>query len=139
MIVLVHGVPDTPHLWQRLIASLQLEEADYFAPALPGFGSDWPDGFTPTKDNYADWLVSQIIDAGGGAPVDIVGHDWGALLTLRAASLRPDLIRSWCVTNAVIDPAYRGHRVARMWATPLLGELVMLGMRNPQPPQKRTN
>jgi pimeloyl-ACP methyl ester carboxylesterase len=52
------------------------------------------------------------------------------LLALRVASLRPDLIRTWCVTNAVIDPDYRGHKAARMWATPLLGEFVMMNMRN---------
>src|SRR3546814_6963007 len=39
--------------------------------------------------------------------------------------LRPDLIRSWAVSNAVIDPDYRGHRIARIWNTPILGELFM--------------
>ena len=130
MIIFVHGVPDTPHLWHRLISSLQLSDADYFAPALPGFGCDWPEGFEPDKDYYAEWLINQVINAGHGEPVDIVGHDWGSLLTLRVASLRPDLIRSWCVANAVIDPNYRGHRTARMWATPILGEIVMLALRN---------
>ncbi|MDX1293113.1 MAG: alpha/beta hydrolase [Hyphomonas sp.] len=124
----VHGVPDTPHLWEPLVAELGLGAGEYLAPALPGFGCPRPDGFSATKEAYTDWLVGQMEAAGGN--VDIVGHDWGALLTLRAVSLRPDLVRSWCVTNAVIDPDYRGHAMARRWATPLLGELVMLGMRN---------
>ncbi len=128
MILFVHGVPDTPALWRPLIAALGLTGGDVRAPALPGFGCPVPLGFSCTKDAYAAWLVGQIEAA--GAPVHLVGHDWGALLVLRAASLRPDLIKTWCVTNAVIDPAYRGHRTARMWATPLLGELVMLGMRD---------
>ena len=128
MILFIHGVPDTPRLWQPLTGALGLGAADYRAPALPGFGCPRPEGFAATKDAYADWLVSEMEAA--GQPVDIVGHDWGALLVLRAASLRPDLVRSWCVTNAVIDPEYRGHRTARMWATPLLGEFVMLNMRN---------
>lgn len=128
MIVFVHGVPDTPRLWKPLVAALSLQTEDYRAPALPGFGTPVPDGFACTKDAYADFLVGEIEAL--GTPVHLVGHDWGALLALRAASLRPDLIRSWCVTNAVIDPDYRGHRTARMWATPLLGEFVMLNMRN---------
>lgn len=128
MIVFVHGVPDTPRLWKPLVAALSLQTDDYRAPALPGFGTPVPAGFACTKDAYADFLVGEIESL--GTPVHLIGHDWGALLALRAASLRPDLIRSWCVTNAVIDPDYRGHRTARMWATPLLGELVMLGMRN---------
>lgn len=128
MIFFVHGVPDTPLLWEPLIGALGLGADDYLAPALPGFGTEKPPAFRSTKDEYAAWLITQMEAA--GEPLHIVGHDWGALLTLRVASLRPDLIKSWCVTNAVIDPDYSGHRTARMWATPLLGEFVMLNMRN---------
>src|SRR3546814_10180556 len=39
--------------------------------------------------------------------------------------LRPDLIRSWASPNAVIDPNYRGHPIARIWNTPVLGEIFM--------------
>lgn len=132
MIVFIHGVPDTPALWDPLIAALGLKPGDYIAPALPGFGIPVPAGFTCTKDAYAAWLIDQLEAAArtAGKPVHLVGHDWGALLALRAASLRPDLIASWCVTNAVIDPDYRGHETARMWATPILGELAMLAIRN---------
>ena len=131
-ILLVHGVPDTPHLWQPLIATLGLKSDEYSAPALPGFGCPRPEGFAATKEAYTDWLISEMETAvtNSGGPIHIFGHDWGALLTLRACSLRPDLVASWAVSNAVIDSQYSGHRVARMWATPLLGELVMMGMRN---------
>ena len=128
MILFVHGVPDTPVLWQPLVKALGLQPDSYKALALPGFAAPLPAGFTSSKDAYAGWLVEQMESV--GEPVHIVGHDWGALLVLRAVCLRPDLVSSWCVTNAVIDPEYNGHRTARMWATPLLGELVMLGMRN---------
>ncbi|HPE48652.1 MAG TPA: alpha/beta hydrolase [Hyphomonas sp.] len=128
MIVFIHGVPDTPALWAPLTGALGLQPADYSAPALPGFGTPLPAGFSCTKDAYAEHLVGHI--EGLGTKVHLVGHDWGALLALRVASLRPDLVRSWCVTNAVIDPDYRGHQTARMWATPLLGEFIMLNMRN---------
>lgn len=130
-VVFVHGVPDTPVMWQPLIAALGLQEGEYFAPALPGFEAAAPSGFACTKDAYADWLIGQIeaeVQRSGG-PVDMVGHDWGALLTLRVASLRPDLVRSFAVANAVIDPQYSGHRMARLWATPVLGEFVMLASR----------
>lgn len=128
MILFVHGVPDTEILWQPLIRAMGLQPDSCRALSLPGFGKPVPAGFTCTKDAYAGWLVAQMEAA--GEPVHIVGHDWGALLVLRAASMRPDLVSSWCVTNAVIDKEYTGHRTARMWATPLLGELVMLSMRN---------
>jgi pimeloyl-ACP methyl ester carboxylesterase len=128
MKVFIHGVPDTPHLWKPLVAALGLQPAEYRALALPGFGTPVPAGFTCTKDAYVDHLIGEIEKL--GEKIDLVGHDWGALMSLRIASLRPDLIRTWCVTNAVIDPDYRGHKTARMWATPLMGEFVMLNMRN---------
>lgn len=127
MILFMHGVPDTPFMWTPLIAALGLSEGDYCAPALPGFTAAPPAGFGATKDAYADWLISEIVKANtrNGGPIDIVGHDWGALLTQRAISLRPDLIRSWVASNALIDPDYRWHKLARMWQTPILGEFVM--------------
>ena len=57
MIVFVHGVPDTPALWEPLIAALGLKPGEWLAPALPGFGRAVPAGFTCTKDAYADWLA----------------------------------------------------------------------------------
>ena len=126
-VVFVHGVPDTPFMWSPLTTALGLGEADVHAPALPGFGNPLPKGFPATKEAYTDWLIEQIepVAAANGGQVDIVGHDWGALLTLRVCSLRPDLFRSFVVANALIDPEYTGHSAARMWATPVLGEISM--------------
>ena len=96
------------------------------APCLPGFCVSCPDGFRSTKDEYAEWLVHLLQDQyAAHGPIDICGHDWGALLTLRAVSLRPDLINSWAISGAAIDPDYRGHAVAHIWNTPLLGEVAM--------------
>jgi pimeloyl-ACP methyl ester carboxylesterase len=128
VILFLHGVPDTPALWRPLISALGLSPDAWLTPALPGFGSSIPQRFKGTKDAYVTWLIDEMERV--GEPVHLVGHDWGALLVLRAASLRADLVSSWCVTNAVIDAEYRGHRTARAWATPLLGELAMLAMQN---------
>ncbi|MGJ4895971.1 MULTISPECIES: alpha/beta hydrolase [unclassified Bradyrhizobium] len=121
--IFVHGVPDTPAIWGPLIAALGETVA---VPALPGFDGDAPPGFACTKDAYADWLVA-LLEAQHAAvgPLDLVGHDWGALLVLRAASLRPGLVRSWAVAGGALDPDYRGHRIARIWNTPVLGEIFM--------------
>ncbi|MEO6394067.1 MAG: alpha/beta hydrolase, partial [Pyrinomonadaceae bacterium] len=61
-------------------------------------------------------------------PVDLVGHDWGALLVLRCVSLHPDLVRSWAAGAAPIDAKYTWHEAARMWQTPGMGEQVMAMM-----------
>lgn len=122
----LHGVPDSPVIWRPLLAALDLRDTPVAVPALPGFTAPLPTGFPATKEAYADWAVGQAeaLFAAHG-PIDIVGHDWGALIAQRAAMLRPDLFRSWTVSNAVIDPDYRGHRVARIWNTPILGEIFM--------------
>lgn len=123
----VHGVPDSPAIWKPVLAELGLDPALTHVPGLPGFRSPAPPAFGSTKDEYAQWLLGEVekLHAAHG-PIDVVGHDWGALLAMRAASLRPELFRTWTVSNAVIDPEYRGHRVARMWHTPVVGEFVML-------------
>ncbi|WP_260580450.1 alpha/beta fold hydrolase [Sphingopyxis sp. PET50] len=122
----LHGVPDSPLIWDPLLGELGLGDTPVAVPALPGFTAPLPAGFPATKEAYADWAVreAEALFAAHG-PIDIVGHDWGALIAQRVAMLRPDLIRSWAISNAVIDPDYRGHRLARIWNTPLLGEIFM--------------
>lgn len=132
MHVFIHGVPDTPYMWTPLIEALELEDHEYETPGLPGFVGPAPESFGCTKEEYADWLIrriERIVEQTGG-PVHLVGHDWGAILALRIASRRPDLFKTWAVANALIDTEYRGHRLARIWATPILGELFMLVSRN---------
>ena len=123
--IFVHGVPDSPEVWRPLLSVLDDVVPAPECVALPGFVSPPPQGFSATKDAYTDWLIGEIETAAQETPIDLVGHDWGALLTLRAASLRPELVRSWAISGAVIHPDYRGHQAARAWNTPLLGEFVM--------------
>ena len=121
--IFLHGVPNTPAIWQPLIDQLGQPVT---TPCLPNFCGPALDGFDCTKDAYAQWLVGFLESRyNSEGPIDLVGHDWGALLTLRAASLRPDLIRSWTICGAAIDPAYRGHLLARLWNTPVVGEVIM--------------
>lgn len=122
----LHGVPDSPAIWRPLLKILELRPGHAFAPAVPGFQNALPLGFAATKDAYVTWAISQLEPLFlAYGPVDLVGHDWGALILQRVAMLRPDLVRSWVAINAVIEPEYRGHRVARIWSTPILGEMAM--------------
>ncbi len=121
----VHGVPDTHRLWDPLIA--ELGTGDWRVLSLPGFGTAPPPGFDSHMDSYAEWLIDQVTQA--DRPAHIVGHDWGGLLTLRVAHLRPDLFASWSVLNASLYPGLKWHRLARLWQTPWKGELAMMLMR----------
>ena len=118
MIVFVHGVPETAAIWRKLQAVINRPST---AIALPGFGCAVPDGFTPTKDAYAEWLVAEL-DA-IGEPVDLVGHDWGAGLTFRVATAFGDRLHSWVAdVGNIAHPDYVWHDFAKIWQTPGDGE-----------------
>ena len=119
--VFVHGVPDTHRVWQDLIERLQRN--DVIALSLPGFGSATPPGFDCTKEAYSGWLLEELRRIPG--PIDLVGHDWGGLLTVRAVSLEPLLVRTWAAGAAPLDPEYEWHKAAKIWQTPGVGEQMM--------------
>ena len=119
--IFVHGVPDTERVWHAVLS--RLRRRDVVTLSLPGFGNTPPAGFDATKDAYAAWLVEQI--AARGERVDLVGHDWGAILVVRAACLRPDLVRSWAMGSGPLDADYVWHKTARLWQTPEVGEQFM--------------
>lgn len=126
--VFVHGVPERAAIWDDLREHLRRD--DHIAVALPGFGTPVPGGFDCTMDEYAAWLTAGVESlAAAKGPVDLVGHDWGGLLTLRVASTRPDLVRSWCSDAAgMFDPGASWNAAARILQTEGAGEEFMAGM-----------
>jgi pimeloyl-ACP methyl ester carboxylesterase len=94
-LALVHGFPETSAVWRPLQARL---DRDSVAIALPGLGALQPTGFTATKDAYAAALAGALAQLEG--PLDVVGHDIGALLTLRIATAFDVPLRSWAVDVA---------------------------------------
>jgi pimeloyl-ACP methyl ester carboxylesterase len=126
MIVFLHGVPETSALWDKVREEFDEETASL---SLPGFGCARPPDFGATKDDYANWLITELEKF--DAPVDLVGHDWGALLTYRIATTRGDLLRSWTadIANGV-HPDVRWHQFAKVWQTPGEGEAYFQAIRD---------
>jgi pimeloyl-ACP methyl ester carboxylesterase len=117
--VFVHGVPETPEVWDPIVSLLH--RTDVLALRLPGFGEAAPKGFGATKEEYTAWLIDEL--GAIGEPVDAVGHDWGGGFVLRVACTRPDLVRCWVSDVAgILDPAYVWHDLAQIWQTPGAGE-----------------
>ena len=117
----VHGVPETSAIWTGVRALL---DAPSVAVALPGFGTPRPAGFTATKDAYASWLASELDRLDG--PIDLVGHDWGALLTMRVATAFDVPLRSWAVDVAPnFHPDFAWHPRAQVLQAPGEGERAM--------------
>lgn len=116
--VFVHGVPETRIVWDVVREGLG---QDSVAVSLPGFGAPVPAGFGATKDDYADWLATELERTDG--PIDLVGHDFGGQLCLRLVTGFGAPVRSWAVDLAnVFHPRYVWHRTARICQTPGAGE-----------------
>jgi pimeloyl-ACP methyl ester carboxylesterase len=118
MIVFVHGVPETDRIWAKVRRAIGRESV---ALSMPGFGCPRPDHFGATMDDYAGWLVGELDGIDG--PIDLVGHDWGALLTYRVATAHGDRLHSWIAdVGNVAHPDYEWHAFAKVWQTPTEGE-----------------
>ena len=127
--VFVHGVMETAAVWRRLQQQLP---SPSIALELPGFGTSLPAGFLPSKEAYADWLINELHAMDG--PVDLVGHDWGALLALRVATGDEVRLRSWTVDVAgVFHPDYVWHPWAASLLLPGAGEAVLAQLRTSAP------
>ena len=128
-VVFVHGLPETREIWDPLREVL---DRDSVAVALPGFGTGRPEGFAGTKDAYAHWLAGKLDQL--QEPIDIVGHDIGALLTMRIASAFEVPLRSWTVDVAnIFHPRFAWPERVHRLQTPELGEQMLKEAREAAP------
>ena len=121
--VFVHGVPETPAVWEPMAANLERDDVAFLQ--MPGFGCSLPDGFDPTMYTYADWLAEELQ---AFDEVDLVVHDWGALLALKVLADQPANVRSWATDMGDLGEDFRWHDTARVWQTPGDGEALIDGM-----------
>jgi pimeloyl-ACP methyl ester carboxylesterase len=119
-IVWLHGVPTNADDWLPF-----LEQAGGYAPDLPGFGRSSKRGDGDfTLDGYARF-AGAFVDALGLERVSLVVHDWGAA-ALAWAAANPERIERLVVIDAVpLLAGYRWHRMARLWRTRGVGEVVI--------------
>jgi len=127
--VFVHGFPETNTIWDPLRSLLDGESV---ALALPGFGVPRAAGFSATKDAYADWLAGELRAIEG--PLDLVGHDVGALLTLRVVSAYDVEVRSYAVDVApIFHPGSVWSERTQQLQTPGIGEELLRAVRETPP------
>jgi pimeloyl-ACP methyl ester carboxylesterase len=102
-----------------------LERTGGLAPDLPGFGrTGKAANLDYTIDGYADF-IERFLELVHVDRVSLVVHDWGSV-GLAFAQRHPERVARLIVINAIpFLPGYRWHRTARIWRTPLLGELAM--------------
>ncbi|MDO9407736.1 alpha/beta fold hydrolase [Patulibacter sp.] len=123
-VVFVHGNPGAGEDWAGLQGRLP-DGIRAIAPDMPGFGSaDAPEDFDYTVDGYATHLAG-LLDALGITRAHLVLHDFGGPWGLAWAARRPAQVGSLVLLNtgALVD--YSWHRLARIWRTPVVGEILM--------------
>jgi pimeloyl-ACP methyl ester carboxylesterase len=124
-VVFVHGNPGSSQDWMAL-GSLVAGFARVVAPDMPGFGrADKPVGFPYTVDGYARHLGA-VLDSLGVTRAHLVLHDFGGPWGLVWAATHPARYASTTIINCGVLPGYEWHRFARIWRTPVLGELSQL-------------
>jgi pimeloyl-ACP methyl ester carboxylesterase len=145
-VVFVHGNPGTGHDWDDLLPRVGAF-ARVLAPDMPGFGdADKPRDFSYTVDGYARHLGG-LLDQLGVRRAHLVLHDFGGPWGLAWAAAHPDAFASLTLVNIGVLIGYRWHRYARIWRTPVLGELFqatttrwafrqLLGRENPRLPRE---
>jgi pimeloyl-ACP methyl ester carboxylesterase len=124
-IVFVHGNPGSRLDWFDLVGA-----AGRFARAvafdMPGFGqADKPRDFLFTVSGFAGFIEGALVQL-GIERVHLVVHDFGGPFGLAWAAAHPDSFVSVVLVNTPPISGYRWHLLAKMWRTPVLGELTHL-------------
>jgi len=116
----VHGVPTNSDDYLDF-----LPHTGGFAPDLPGFGrSGKPAHFPYSIQGFCDLLEAFLAERGVDR-YSLFVHDWGGA-ALGLAQRAPERLEKLVICNSVpLLPGYRWHRIARIWRTPLAGELFM--------------
>lgn len=123
-VLFVHGNPGSGGDWAELISKLA-PFTRVLAPDMPGFGSaEKPRNFNYTVEGYAAHLEA-LLKNRGVERVHLVLHDFGGAWGMAWATAHAERVASVTLFNIGILRGYRWHHLARIWRTPLVGEIFM--------------
>ena len=124
-VVFVHGNPGPMDDFEALIPDVAALTRT-IAVDMPGFGrADHPREFDFSVAGYAKHLAG-LLDQLEVRRAHLVLHDFGGGFGLRFAASHPDRVASITLINTGILQGYRWHKYAKIWQTPVLGELFQL-------------
>jgi pimeloyl-ACP methyl ester carboxylesterase len=122
-VVCVHGNPGPKDDFVPLLTGLD-PRIRAIAPDMPGYGlADRLPDFDYTVAGYARHLDG-LLEALRIERAHLVLHDFGGGWGLRWAADHPGRVGSITLIGIGVMEGYRWHRFARVWQTPVLGELV---------------
>ncbi len=124
-VVFLHGNPGSADDWARLVGAVGETGMRAVAFDLPDFGETIaPVGFEYTNSGYSAF-VGQALAALGIERVHLVLHDLGGPIGMVWAATSPDAVASVTLIDTGVLPGYKWHRLARVWRTPVVGEVFM--------------
>jgi pimeloyl-ACP methyl ester carboxylesterase len=125
--VYVHGNPGSRLDWLDLVARTG-EFARAIALDMPGFGdADKPHPRDyPYRARHLGLHLAGVLEQLGVRRAHFIGHDFGGPFAIAAALHKPALAGSLSFINTGLLRGYRWHKWARIWRTPVVGELYML-------------
>ncbi len=122
-VVFVHGNPGSADEWAPFVEAAAGVGQRAVAFDLPDFGETISaPGFEHTAPGYAAWIDAAFA-ALGIERVHLVLHDFGGPIGLVWAEANGDRLASVTLIDTGVLPGYKWHRLARIWRTPVLGEI----------------
>jgi pimeloyl-ACP methyl ester carboxylesterase len=122
-VVFLHGNPGSADDWEPLVGAVGASGLRALAFDLPDFGETIaPAGFEHSAPGYAGF-VDAALAALGVERVHFVLHDFGGPIGLTWIASHADRLASLTLIDIGILPGYKWHRLARIWRTPVLGEI----------------
>lgn len=106
-VLLLHGFPETSHMWVGLMERLANEGYRCLAPDQRGYSPGArPEGVENYRyiDIASDALA--IADAWGVERFHLVGHDWGATCGWAVLALQPERVLSWTALSIPHQAAF---------------------------------
>lgn len=113
-VLLLHGFPDSVHLWRGQIPALAEAGHQTIAFDLRGFGrSDRPADVDAYRIELSVRDAMAVLDSIGVERATVVGHDWGAVVAWALAAAAPERVER-LVALSVGHPA--GFWAPSQWA-----------------------
>jgi pimeloyl-ACP methyl ester carboxylesterase len=103
VLLLLHGVPTSSRMYQRMLESALAKKYRLIAPDFPGFGhSSWPSPkeFSYTFDNLAQ-VTEKFAEVLNLRRYTLFLHDYGGPVGMRMAVAHPEKVESIIIQNAV--------------------------------------